>query len=143
MTDNELLTVREVARRCHRSEETIRRWIWAGKLPARKLGNQLFVEAADLGGVQRSMRVSEATVAYRPVARERERTGAEAGGFDRRIESKPRKEAPMLTFEGPRYTKEELLRQIDDDERFADEMFAKYGPVAVAEIMRELREEDD
>jgi len=42
----ELLTVREVARRCHRSEETIRRWIWSGKLPARKLGNQLFIESS-------------------------------------------------------------------------------------------------
>jgi excisionase family DNA binding protein len=46
--DEELLTVREVARRCHRSEETVRRWIWSGKLPARKLGNQLFVEGCAL-----------------------------------------------------------------------------------------------
>jgi len=46
--EEELLTVREVARRCGRSEETVRRWIWSGKLPARKLGNQLFVAAAEL-----------------------------------------------------------------------------------------------
>lgn len=46
--DEQLLTVREVARRCNRSEETVRRWIWSGKLPARKLGNQLFVEPGDV-----------------------------------------------------------------------------------------------
>lgn len=47
----ELLTVREVARRCNRSEETIRRWIWSGKLPAQKLGNQLFVEEGEVSDV--------------------------------------------------------------------------------------------
>ena len=46
--DEQLLTVREVARRCNRSEETVRRWIWSGKLPARRLGNQLFVRAHDI-----------------------------------------------------------------------------------------------
>jgi excisionase family DNA binding protein len=43
-----LLTVREAAQRCRRNPETIRRWIWDGKLPARKLGNQLFIRAEDL-----------------------------------------------------------------------------------------------
>lgn len=33
------LTVREAAKRVGRAEETVRRWIWSGKLPARKLGN--------------------------------------------------------------------------------------------------------
>ncbi len=54
----ELLTVRQVARRCNRSEETIRRWIWSGKLQARKLGNQLFVRATEVdarGDVQREI----------------------------------------------------------------------------------------
>jgi len=51
-----LLTVREVARRCNRSEETIRRWIWSGKLPARKLGNQLFVEEAEVVSAEKTHR---------------------------------------------------------------------------------------
>ncbi len=46
--EDRLLTVREIARRVGRSEETVRRWIWSGKLPARKLGNQLFVEGREL-----------------------------------------------------------------------------------------------
>ena len=43
--DRELFTVRQVARACGCSGETVRRWIWDGKLPAHKLGNQLFVRA--------------------------------------------------------------------------------------------------
>lgn len=44
----DLVTVREASHQCHRTTETVRRWIWEGKLPAQKLGNQLFVRRADL-----------------------------------------------------------------------------------------------
>ncbi|MDP3880283.1 MAG: helix-turn-helix domain-containing protein [Dehalococcoidales bacterium] len=47
-TNDELIGVREAAKTCHRNMETIRRWIWSGKLPAQKLGNQLFIKRADL-----------------------------------------------------------------------------------------------
>ncbi len=43
--------MREAARRVHRAEETIRRWIWAGKLPARKLGNGYQVRESDLDAI--------------------------------------------------------------------------------------------
>ena len=46
--DGELITVREAARECGKNPETIRRWIWLGKLPSQKLGNQLFVKKGDL-----------------------------------------------------------------------------------------------
>src|SRR5215207_1120938 len=42
------LTVPEAARRAGRSAETIRRWIWSGRLPARKVGNQHLVESDTL-----------------------------------------------------------------------------------------------
>jgi excisionase family DNA binding protein len=42
------ITVREAARRAHRSEETIRRWIWSGRLPARKRGNSYRIDIAYL-----------------------------------------------------------------------------------------------
>ncbi|MBI2305323.1 MAG: helix-turn-helix domain-containing protein [Chloroflexi bacterium] len=45
---NNLVSVREAARLCNCTAETVRRWIWAGKLPATKLGNQLFVKGSDL-----------------------------------------------------------------------------------------------
>lgn len=42
------ISVREAARRTHRSTETIRRWIWSGRLPAEKRGNVYYVDVADL-----------------------------------------------------------------------------------------------
>ncbi len=44
----EMLAVREVATEYRRNPETIRRWVWAGKLSAQKLGNQLFINKKDL-----------------------------------------------------------------------------------------------
>jgi excisionase family DNA binding protein len=43
-----LVSVREAAQLCGRNMETVRRWIWAGKLPAQKLGNQLFIKKSAL-----------------------------------------------------------------------------------------------
>ena len=48
-----MLTVREVAKRVHKNPETVRRWIWDGKLKASKLGNQLFIEEGELSKVNR------------------------------------------------------------------------------------------
>lgn len=45
------LTVPQAARRAGRSPETIRRWIWSGKLPSEKIGNQHFVEQETLDAV--------------------------------------------------------------------------------------------
>jgi excisionase family DNA binding protein len=42
------LTVREAATRAKRSEETIRRWIWSGKLPAVKRGHVYYVDVVRL-----------------------------------------------------------------------------------------------
>jgi excisionase family DNA binding protein len=44
MTAVQEITVREAARRVHRSTETIRRWIWSGRLPATKRGNTYYVD---------------------------------------------------------------------------------------------------
>jgi excisionase family DNA binding protein len=43
-----LVSVREAAKESERNMETVRRWIWAGRLPAQKLGNQLFIKKSDL-----------------------------------------------------------------------------------------------
>ena len=40
-----LLTVPDAARRVGRSPETIRRWIWAGRLPSEKVGNQHVIDS--------------------------------------------------------------------------------------------------
>ena len=56
-TNNELVSVREAASECGRNMETIRRWIWGGKLPAQKLGNQLFIKKSDLASFCRETAV--------------------------------------------------------------------------------------
>ena len=38
----------EAARRTGRSPETIRRWIWSGRLPSEKVGNQHVIESETL-----------------------------------------------------------------------------------------------
>jgi excisionase family DNA binding protein len=43
-----MLTVPEAARRANRDPETVRRWIRAGKLPARKVGTQHVIDEDDL-----------------------------------------------------------------------------------------------
>lgn len=46
--EDDLINIKNAARMCERNPETIRRWIWNGKLPAEKLGNQLFIKKSDL-----------------------------------------------------------------------------------------------
>ncbi len=43
-----MITVREAAKRAGKAPETIRRWIRAGRLPARKVGTQHLIDEADL-----------------------------------------------------------------------------------------------
>jgi excisionase family DNA binding protein len=72
MIDGELdkrheVSVREAARISRRSEETVRRWIWSGKLRARKLGNQYFIDPQDLAAVTGGyLQAAEPAVAYSP-----------------------------------------------------------------------------
>lgn len=44
----EVLGVREAAAYANRTPETIRRWVWSGRLTARKNGNRLLVARRDL-----------------------------------------------------------------------------------------------
>ena len=48
MTAVHELTVREAAWRAGRSEETIRRWIWSGRLPAIKRGTSYRIDVVHL-----------------------------------------------------------------------------------------------
>lgn len=45
---DDFISIREAAKECGKHPETIRRWVWHGKLNAKKLGNQLFVEKNEL-----------------------------------------------------------------------------------------------
>jgi excisionase family DNA binding protein len=126
MAGEKLLTVREVARRRRRSEETVRRWIWSGRLPARKLGNQWFVEEGEVA------RLGERQVSERG-------TEYEAASPARRSGTRRAK----VVFPPPDYDVEEALRQAEDDFRFGQMLREKYGPTDVTELLRQVREEDD
>jgi excisionase family DNA binding protein len=59
MTAVQEITVREAAQRVHRSPETIRRWIWSGRLPATKRGNTYYVDIVHLEGLVVEMGAAE------------------------------------------------------------------------------------
>lgn len=44
----DLLEVREAAAIAHRAPETIRRWVWSGRLDAQRRGNRLLVARSDV-----------------------------------------------------------------------------------------------
>lgn len=69
-----MLTVPEAAKRVRRDPETVRRWIRAGKLRARKIGTQHFIEEDDLVAVTR-------TAEMLPVPK--------SWGWDRTFDGKP------------------------------------------------------
>jgi excisionase family DNA binding protein len=139
LADELLLTVREVARRVNRSEETVRRWIWSGKLPAKKLGNQLFVEEARVGDLA-SNQIREAASTYEAatpsslrISKKTQRLHAKYG-YSPLLEDLREHRGQILP------SREQAWRDMEDDERFQDELFEEYGPVDVQRIFRELRE---
>ncbi len=100
LEQEDLITVREAARECGRNPETIRRWIWDGKLRARKLGNQLFVDRSDLARLtqkrsaeeQRAARKAERLSALEALMAIGERIGGGVGvveTLERHRESHP------------------------------------------------------
>jgi hypothetical protein len=48
MTGVDLLEVRQAAVLAGRTPETVRRWVWSGRLAARKQGNRLLVARGDV-----------------------------------------------------------------------------------------------
>jgi excisionase family DNA binding protein len=49
--DADLVDVRQAAALIGRHPETIRRWVWSGRIGARRRGNRLFVDRADVESV--------------------------------------------------------------------------------------------
>jgi excisionase family DNA binding protein len=86
VTEVELVDIRQAASDSGRSAETVRRWIWSGKLAATKRGNRLLIDRAELERFLRD-RLEEAPVGLGAWAAEREaearrpgRPGATAHG---------------------------------------------------------------
>jgi len=151
-----LLTVRDVARRVGRSEETVRRWIWSGKLRARKIGNQLFVDRADLEGLS-AIRETKAEYGmsaqgepgladdvipqipsdFGKVSAASEETHSlhRAYGYSPAIEDLREHRGQILP------SPDEEMKNIVEDEAFQDDVRSKFGDVDVLKLLRDVRDE--
>ena len=108
-TQDKLITVRQAARQCGRNMETVRRWIWAGKLPAQKLGNQLFIKKSALDNYCRET----ATKQYQ--AEKKEDFLERAIRLQDRIRARGGK--PIDAAEEIRRMREERMKQIEESLR--------------------------
>lgn len=87
------LTILEAAALVHRSPETLRRWVWTGRLRARKSGKRLLVHRRDveaLAGVERRLSLREWGKLAQEVLRRPKRGGRSAADLvlaDRRERS--------------------------------------------------------
>ena len=152
-TDGKLISVREAAKECGRNMETVRRWIWAGKLPAEKLGNQLFIKRDDLTSFCRETAVKEYEAKPKPDFIKRAtplREQMKASGvkpFDAAEEIRNMREERMNELEqslpeeetnmkpGSRAGLIERMRKLREDIR------ARVGNLDAVETIEQLREE--
>jgi len=141
--DSELLSVREAARACGRNPETIRRWIWSGKLPAEKLGNQLFVRRSAFESYCRET----ATKPYQAGGRSgligrmrdlRERVRARTGNLDVDIEGALRtREEESMTAQTE--SEDAIERAIRFQEKLRARGYPEVDPAALVKKSREGR----
>lgn len=116
-----MLTVREVARFCGRSEETVRRWIWSGRLPASKLGNQLFVRREDVDAM-----LSPGT-------------GEPMATYGTRREE----QATKLNIPKMKYDRDQMIKSLERVLVISEELERAHGFYDVTEALRRVREEED
>ena len=80
------LTVREAAALCGKNPETIRRWVWTGKIEAEKVGNQLFIKRSEIdkswisGSLKKTAKRSNLAEFIERTGILRERVRKETGG---------------------------------------------------------------
>lgn len=77
-----------IARLVGRTPETVRRWIWTGRLTAVKRGNKLYVARSELGGLVSSGEVAESLAEWADRARELARGGSVASAADLVLEDR-------------------------------------------------------
>ena len=104
-TKGALISVREAARECGRNMETVRRWSWAGKLPAEKLGNQLVIKRSDLASYCRETAIRQYKAEPKPDFLER------AIALQNRIKARGGK--PINAAEEIRKMREERMNELE------------------------------
>jgi excisionase family DNA binding protein len=61
--NEEMVDVRRAALLLGRHPETVRRWVWSGRLPARRHGNRLLLRRADIEALAESQGIGTLTLA--------------------------------------------------------------------------------
>jgi len=118
MSEEQSLSVRDAARISKRSEETVRRWIWSGKLRARKLGNQYFIDPADVGAL----------------------LGQDAGSLEYLREPAAVYSPAPAKKEADMYRKDDARRWLTEVLALGDRVAAEGARVDVVELIDEARE---
>ena len=155
-TKEELISVREAAQECGRNTETVRRWIWGGKLPAQKLGNQLYIKRSDFTSFCRETAIRkyqaepkpdflERAIALRNKMKARGVEPIDAGELIRQMREERMNELEQRLSEGETNMKAEsrasLIKRM---RKLGEEIHARTDEVFDAETMiRELRDERD
>jgi excisionase family DNA binding protein len=126
--EDKLISVREAAKTCDRNPETIRRWIWHGKLPAEKLGNQLFVRQSDLEKYLQedtlSLHTSEQSIPEQ---------------INESNENQPAQLKSGQTMQGKLILPGSRREFIDQSHQFREEIKETIGNIDISETIRQLR----
>jgi len=64
----EMIDVREAAALVGRTPETVRRWVWSGRVPARRSGNRLLLDHGEVLATVRGARAVGSTRSSRTLA---------------------------------------------------------------------------
>lgn len=130
--NEELISVREAARECGRNAETVRRWIWAGKLPAEKLGNQLFIKRSDFASFCRETAIQKYQAEPKPDFLER------AVALQKRMKARGAK--PINAAEEIRKMREERMNELELRLREPEARVKPGSKANLIKRMRKLRE---
>ena len=131
-TKDELISVREAARECGRNMETVRRWIWGGKLPAEKLGNQLFIKRSDFTSFCRETAIQKYQAEPQPDFLE------QAIALQERLKARGGK--PINAAEEIRQMREERMNELEQRLREPETRMKPGSKADLIKRMRKLRE---
>jgi excisionase family DNA binding protein len=124
---DELMSVKAAAQKCGRNAETVRRWIWSGKLPAEKLGNQLFIKKSAFESYCRETAVREYKAGARPSG-----TSGATGKMREDLMNENETESRLRTFARIEKTKELISARMGRD----------FTEQEIDDIMQKMRDEE-
>jgi len=112
--------------------ETVRRWIWGGKLPAQKLGNQLFIKRSDFASFCRETVTRKYKAEPKPDFLER------AIALQKRMKARGVK--PINAAEEIRQMREERMNELEQSLREPETKVKPGSKANLIKKMRKLRE---